>query len=78
MDGNKLQAFDQENTLNERNEKIEEIIEYLKSREPNHDDEQLETVKEFLENMYPAGQEINVHIEEQETNNDKTPETMRV
>lgn len=66
MDDAKLQEFN----LEERNTKIEEIIEYLKSREPNHDDEQLETVKEFLKNMYPVGQdEINVQIEEQDTSN---------
>jgi hypothetical protein len=66
LDDAKLQEFN----LEERNTKIEEIIEYLKSREPNHDDEQLETVKEFLKNMYPVGQdEINVQIEEQDTSN---------
>jgi hypothetical protein len=66
LDDAKLQEFN----LEDRNTKIEEIIEYLKSREPNHDDEQLETVKEFLKNMYPVGQdEINVQIEEQDTSN---------
>lgn len=63
--------LNEQSSLEQRNAKIEEIIEYLKSREPNHQENQIETVRAFLENLYPAGSnEINVKIEEQETSND--------
>ena len=60
--------------LENRNAKVEEIITYLRSREPDHEAEQLDVIRRFLENLHPVDRQydIQVFVEENELNQDAT------